>query len=132
MSLLQGSTFINKQYHRLGPHLWVVISDPTLNNNEVVIVNVTTWRDRAIFLNDASCILEAGEHPFIDKKSYVYYGEAKLTSESSIRKALVGGVLTVADDCTSELLGKILLGAAQSPHTPIKIIGVLREQGLIE
>jgi len=132
VSLLQGSTFINKQYGRRSPHLWIVISDPTFDSNSVVIVNVTSWRTRATFLNDTSCVINAGEHPFIDKKSYIYYRDAKVTSEDNIQNALAGGALSPDEDCSSELLGKILLGAAQSQHTPIKVIGILQEQGLID
>jgi len=134
VSLSQGSTFINEQYRGLSPHLWIVISDPSFDNNSVVIVNVTSWREQeqATILNDASCIIEAGEHPFIDKKSYIYYRNAKLTSGDALQNALAGGVLVADEDCSPQLLEKILLGAANSQHTPIKIIGILQKQGLIE
>lgn len=60
MPLLQGNTFINKPSRRLGSHLWIVLSDPEFDNSAIVLVNITTWRDRAIVLNDASCVVEAG------------------------------------------------------------------------
>jgi hypothetical protein len=132
VSLSQGSTFINKQYRGLSPHLWIVISDPSFDNNSIVIVNVTSWREHVTILNDASCIIETGEHPFIDKKSYIYYRDAKLTSGNALQNALVGGVLVADEDCSPQLLEKILLGAANSQHTPIKIIRILQKQGLIE
>ena len=132
MSLLQGSTFINKAYQNLSPHLWIVLSDPNLDNDRIVIVDITTWRDRAIFLNDASCIVEAGEHPFVKKKSYVFYREARITSQSDMEKCIAVGLMTPQEDCRPELLERVLVGASQSPQTPIKIIGVLEDQGLIE
>lgn len=58
MCLHLGSTFVNEQYRGLGPHLWIVISDPTQCPEKVVIVNLTTW-DGADF-PDNSCILDTG------------------------------------------------------------------------
>ena len=134
MSLSQGSTFINDQYGSLGPHLWIIISDPALDNTKVVIVNISSWRTQphVAFLNDKTCIVNDGDHPFIDKKSYVYYGYAMVTTEKSLQDGLTGGVLEPNEDCSPQLLEKILVGVTQSPHTPLKVLGILQEQGLID
>lgn len=132
MPLSQGGAFVNKSGPHLSTHLWIVLSDPNLDRNRVVIVNITSWRNDATPMNDSSCILEANEHPFIKHKSYVYYHYAIITTVNNIENGFTGGVLEPQDDCSSELLDKILLGASQSQHIPIKIIGVLQEQGLID
>lgn len=132
MPIAQGSAFENQQYGALGPHLWIIISDPSFDSNRVVIVNPTTWKDKAMQLNDKSCIIEGGDHPYINHKSFVFYKKAILTSEGHIQMAMDGGVLMVQDDCSPELLGKILRGAAESEFTPNEVKGVLQEQGLID
>ena len=50
-----GSTYM---WHS---HLWVVISLPD-EIGEVVVVNLTSHRDN----KDQSCVIEAGEHPFVN------------------------------------------------------------------
>jgi hypothetical protein len=72
------------------------------------------------------------DHPFVTRKSYVYYAGAKLVSEGNIQKWINGGVLIVKEPCTQNLLKRVLVGASQSRHIPMKIIDVLKTQGLIE
>ncbi len=132
MPLSQGSTFVNNPYPRLPSHLWVIISDPSQDKDRIVIVNVTTWRDKALILNDESCIIEKGEHSFIQQKSYVIYKEAIITSEDALQSGIDGGVLTPYEDCSTQLLGKILDGTMLSKHLSNEIIGILQEQELID
>jgi hypothetical protein len=132
VSLSQGSTFVNKQYCSLSPHLWVIISDPSQDKDRIVIINVSTWRNKALILNDESCILSTGEHSFIQEKSYVFYKEARITSESALQEGIEGGVLIPCDDCSAKLLEKILAGTMLSKFTPNGVIEVLQEQGLID
>lgn len=131
MPLEIGNSFVSKQTSLYPSHLWIIISHPSINPEQIVIVNITSWRDKAIVLNDSSCIINRGEHKFITKKSYVFYGEAQLVSTENLQNAIAGGVFTLQDDCTQSLLDKILAGAAQSPFTPNGIIEILRQQELI-
>jgi len=48
-------------------HTWVVLSDPALNPQKVLIVNFTSW-DR---LEDQACVLDLGDHPFIRDRTCV-------------------------------------------------------------
>jgi len=131
MPLEIGNSFVNKQAGLYLPHLWIIISHPSINPEQIAIVNITSWRDKAIGLNDSSCIVSKGEHKFVTKKSYIFYREAQLTSAEKLQTAIDGGVLVLQDNCTKDLLDKILAGAAQSPFTPIGIIEILRQQELI-
>jgi hypothetical protein len=55
-------------------HLWVVISKPGDNPDEVVIVNLTSHDSPD---KDASCILDAGDHPWIRHRTCVRYMDAR-------------------------------------------------------
>jgi hypothetical protein len=132
VSLSQGSTFVNNPSPRFPSHLWIIISDLTQDKDRVVIVNVSTWRDKALMLNDESCIIEKGEHSFIQKKSYIFYKEAKVTSENSLQNGLNGGALIPYEDCSIQLLERILAGTMQTTHLSNEIIGILQTQGLID
>lgn len=130
MPLEIGNTFV-KQAGTIPSHLYIIISDPSANPERVVVVNLTSWRKTAVGLNDASCIVNKGEHKFIKSKSYIYYRKAICASLENLQKAIDGGAITLRENCSDALLNKILEGAAKSQFTPIGIIGVLKEQELI-
>ncbi len=57
-----GDTFkIPQPETSLDTHLWVVISDPAADAENILIVNFTTSRADS----DKACILQPGEHPFV-------------------------------------------------------------------
>ena len=132
MSLQIGSTFLNIPSHNLKKHLWIIISHPKYNSQKVVIVNISSWKNTAVVLNDPSCIVNNGEHPYIDHKSYVFYKEALCSTMEKLQEGIAKGVLIQQDDCSTEFLDKILDGAASSKFTSIEILEVLQEQALID
>ena len=58
-----GDTFIDGMYH----HLWVVLSDPSVDADNVVIVNFTTHTVD----EESSCVVQRGEHAFVKHKTAV-------------------------------------------------------------
>lgn len=56
----------------LDSHLWIVLSDPTLDHF-VLLVNLTSYRPD----KDDACILDVGDHPFIRHPSCVNYAKVK-------------------------------------------------------
>ena len=131
MPLGIGITFVNKPTATLSSHLWIIISDTFGSPEKVVIVNLTTWRDRATELNDASCIVNIGDHRFVTGKSYISYFDAKCRETKALQEALNKGLITLDETCSDGLLVKILAGAAKSPFTPIKVLQALQDQELV-
>lgn len=121
----------NPEIGYVDDHLQVIISEPSLNSDKIVIVNITSWKECATGLNDGSCIVNAGEHPFITHKSYVYYRKAHCSTLRMLEDAFSQSLMEKREDCTKELLGKILDGAANSRFIPFEIIELLEEQSLI-
>ena len=109
-------------------HLWFVVSDPDINDEEIVIANVTTWYP----LKGNDCELFEGDHPFIDKKSVIYYADAQVLSIDDFRKYQKTGELVMYHTPASEeLLVRIREGAARSKRLPFWPKGVLSDQGFI-
>ena len=131
MPLEIGNTFVSKKTETIPSHFWIIISDPSANPEKVVVVNLTSWRKTAVGLNDASCIVNKGEHEFITSKSYIYYRKATCASLENLQKAIDGVVTTLRENCSDALLNKILEGAAKSEFTSNEVNKVLREQKLI-
>jgi hypothetical protein len=112
-------------------HLWVVISDPSLDvADPVVIVNLTTYREG---MTNPTCILRPGDHAFVRHPTSVCYEDALDVPNTALESA--------ADDCAVVLQGplqpsvleRIRRGAAEpSSRIPEACRQILLKQGLIE
>ena len=110
------------------PHPYFVISKLVRGN--VLVVNITD----AVLENgdnffDLTCILQHGEHPFVLKKSAVYYKKARRHEAHKIGHALANfpQVVRHGPDLDAKLLARIVEGARKSNHM---IDGLLEEFGL--
>lgn len=108
-------------------HLYVIISNPLKNPNEVVLVSLTTMDYGA----DESCIVSEGEHPRITHDSCIDYARARILSDADIDKAVANGSVRPVQDASPELLGKIWQGATETRHLPSRCDAILSQQGLI-
>lgn len=131
MHLGIGFTFINQETENLPSHLYFILSDPSADK-KVAIVNATSWKTRDESLNDKSCVLVPGDHPFIKHKSFVYYRKALCSPVEKIKLGLQNGVLVPHDSPSDELINRVILGSSKSPFTPNEVLGLLREQGLLD
>lgn len=106
-------------------HLYVVISRTSAP--EVVVVNLTTWNPLA----DQSCLLEAGDHPFVRHKSCIAFDYADVVPTDLLEKKLQNGDITPREPASRELMLKILDGAEKTRRMKIRCSDILRDQGLI-
>jgi hypothetical protein len=63
---------------------------------------------------DPACVLEAGEHPFIRHRSYIAYRHMRFDALPHIKQL----AWTRHEDCSHELLARIVEGIFQSRLTP--------------
>ena len=123
-----GDCFVNESAPRLPSHLWIIISDPSCDGENVLIVNVTD----ATKHHDDSCVLTAAEHDWLTKESCVAYQFAKVTSVSDLQKALSLGLLHPKTPVSAEVLQRVLLGAYESDELKGAHRELLRSQSLID
>lgn len=122
----EGHTFLLDRPD-LDDHLWVIISDPVLDYEHVVIVNLTTWREKG----DPTCIVEEGEHEWVKHTTCVNYRKAKVVRDKFLDACDAKGYVKWLGPVDNDLLGRIRAGAAESPFTPHKVSDILNEQGLL-
>jgi hypothetical protein len=134
MPLEIGNTFfVDERYTHIDPqHPWIIISRPSDNPKKIAIVNITSWKDRAFVLNDSSCIINPGEYPTIKHKSCVFYRKGNCTTLDKLEEGFRNSTIKQGENCSKELLMKILDGAAKSPFLPLEIRQILEQQGLID
>jgi hypothetical protein len=113
---------------RVDEHLWVVISHPGENADEVVIVNLTGFER----FKTVDCILELGDHPYITKKSCIAYEHSKCVRECDLDSFVQNGMLKPLESGDNGFLCKILEGANITDAMPNKCKRVLAQQNLID
>ncbi len=109
------------------PHLWVVISDPAKNPENVLFVNFST--DRGL---DPSCILHPGDHRFVRRRTCVVYRRARVERNADLDCLLASGRLVLDDPVSGKVLERIRQGAAVSEFMPLGSLRILIDQGLVE
>lgn len=118
-------------YFLAGLHYYFVLSDSSADPDNVVVVNMTTFRGFAS--EDRSCILEENEHPAIRHKSWVKYEKAEVVPLRMLNHRLKTNVITEVypDKCPPNVLQRIIAGAESSALTPNKILTILKSQNIL-
>lgn len=108
-------------------HLFIVLSDPHIDPENVVIVNMTT--DREI---DQSCVLLPGDHPFVTHRTSIRYDKARIEAARVLEKLISSGNITRQEPLFGDVLERVRQGAAISDNIPFGCKQILIDQGLIE
>lgn len=105
-----GDTFYLRGPENPRPHLWIVLSDPGIDPDRVLIVNLTS--DSAT--TDRTCILNDGDHPCISHPTCVNYPKARILTDEQLEKARSIGALDLQEALSAAVLMRIQQSAADS------------------
>jgi hypothetical protein len=108
-------------------HLWVIISDPEQDADEVLLVSVTEYHPK----KDTACILNPGDHPFIHKTSCVAYDLANAPSLETLLQAKDNGDLVPNDPMPPDVLQRIRKQSSLSTKMAPDHWDILERQGLV-
>jgi hypothetical protein len=109
-----GNTFLIE-------HLWIVVSLPTAEGH-VALVSFTTRR----WNSDASCVVQAGEHPWVKHETVVEYEKARVFDLPTQQKVLANKMLRPQADVSRSLLQRIQLGALSSDLAAQKVQALIK------
>jgi hypothetical protein len=113
----------------LDGHLCVILSDPTRDPNNVLIVAVTTWEN----YKDDSCMLDTGDHPFITHLSCIAYDILPHpVSLEKLETLLTKHIIKKRQPLDAHVLEKVLAGARDTRFLPNLFHKVMLEQNLID
>jgi hypothetical protein len=119
-----GDTFLLSPPYN---HLYVVCSEPTLDAEHIVLVNFTTFAQE----EESCCIIDAGEHPFITRKSCIRYKDARIAAAAALKKLEDLGQMSRHEPVSSNLLTRIRKGASESDFFPEGCRSILEAQSLL-
>jgi hypothetical protein len=111
-------------------HLYVIVSDPEQNAEEVYLVMVSSHETH----KDETCILEAGDHLRITHRSVVVYQRppAVITSVSRLKSQVENKSIVTQPPVSESVLTKIRQGCTKSDFVPPRIETLLFKQGLLQ
>ena len=127
MSFSAGDTFVNQSAPHTPTHLWAVISDIQQSVDEIVIVNFTSWRQD----KDESCLLDKGDHPHIQHKTYISYRDAHVVTLAKLEELESQSLITRKETLDSDILTRVREGAMVSPFAKLKIRKIMEDQNLV-
>ena len=106
----------------------MVLSDPALNANQVLIVSLTTWGKD----DDPACVLNVGDHSFVRQKSFIKYSHAKVVTSNQLDEFLARGQIHVQAQLSAGVLKRARDGAAESRFMALGHANILIDQGLFD
>ncbi len=96
-------------------HLYVVVIIVN-NNDEAILVNITTKKENS----DISCILNIGDHDFIDRESVINYKEAIKPKIEFLKANIQNNKIFPHKPVSADLLKRIQDGAVNSKHMKLQ------------
>lgn len=119
-----GAAVILSGHPVAASHLWLVLTDPDPETEQVVAVMAVTARHHT----DKTVTLSAGEHPFINNDSSLDYGGTKRFQVSKLKAALRSSRCKLAENMSATLLAKVRAGLMASSRTPHHMIDYCRQR----
>lgn len=106
-----GDSFL-MEYPRGGPkHLFFVISK--MEPDKVLLASVSTIREGLVC--DSSCVLRAGDHPFIKHDSCIVYANLVYALDEYIEKQISQGICRAQPAASPGLISRIRQSGLSSP-----------------
>lgn len=112
-----GDSFMLPKPGQETEHLWVLITNPDPATHEAIMVNVTTQRPHS----DTTTILNAGDHPFVQKPSVIFFADARMVDTRLLDAAVRRGAYNAHAAFQTRVILKIQSGLLASMFTPKKI-----------
>lgn len=100
-------------------HLCIIINnpfrDPEDGIEKVIVVACCTFDGKQG--NDDTCLLDIGDHPFISRRSFVYYRRAKLAAVQTLREDYANGCFKILEDLQEDIMLRIEEGIRYHEQT---------------
>jgi hypothetical protein len=119
--LKAGDTFILTS---LDHHLRIIVSDPQIDPDQIVIVNMTECDKDG----DCSCQISIGDHPFVTKRSVISYRDGSIVTLKKLHEISKKGLIKHGQPVSDKLLDRIRQGAFSSDFLPENCRRILEEQ----
>jgi hypothetical protein len=122
-----GDTFTLKD-KSVDRHLWVIASDPAVDEERVLFVSMTSYD----VTKEKVCLLDVGDHPFITHRTCIAYDFAKVAPLKALVALRDQGHLSMNQPVSTELLERIRQGNSLSRRINVEHVLLMIDQGLLD
>lgn len=109
------------------PHLWIVMNDGCSAGQCLVIMISTIYASRP---HDPACVLDVGDHDFLDHPSYAVYRLAETPTVARVQALLARGYYKPKEDFPAATFARIAKGIFASDETRRRIVTYAETVGL--
>lgn len=109
------------------PHLWAIMNDEC-SAGLCLTIMITSIRAGKYY--DPACVLNAGDHSFIQHPSYLLYRMAETLPANRISRLVSKNYYITKDDFDSVVFARIAEGIRKSEDTPLRIVRYANENGI--
>lgn len=116
----KASLLIPAQTSQHSPHLYILLTDAFQYADEGksykanIITSISTLTKRS----DKTCLLYAGDHPFIRHDSFVAYYTTRIQSTDILVEGVEKGIFIAKPPFNDDIMARIAKGLTESPQTP--------------
>lgn len=96
-------------------HLFIVLTNPCDGGFHLLVSVSSVKSGRA---HDSTCLLKPGEHPFIERQSYVFYARPRQLGHTGIMRCVASGLYVLKELCAENMLERVRNGVGLSAMTP--------------
>jgi hypothetical protein len=119
-----GDTFLLSGGRVPTPHLWVILWGPAGAADAFLAVFLTTLRPHS----DRSCILAAGDHPFVRHDTAVAYRDVQRFTEERLQQLIADGLAKPRQRVDEAILERLRAGFFASAHTPNAMVAIAQAE----
>lgn len=94
-------------------HLFVLLTDP---NAEGKVLLATFSSVKPGLFYDPTCLVQAGEHPFVTRPTWVNYAHCRIEEAAKLVNGINAGFFFAREIADQALLARICKGLFDSPH----------------
>ncbi|MBF0136544.1 MAG: hypothetical protein H7833_20715 [Magnetococcus sp. DMHC-1] len=108
-------------------HLFIVLTDPFdsgFGKKYVLLVSVSSIKNKIPY--DKTCILNPGDHSFIKRRSFIYYGRSRIEDAMELIDGVKDNKLIPCEPLEQNIFSSVCEGVYNSPQTPRGIIEFYR------
>jgi hypothetical protein len=121
-----GTAFVLKD-KAVDDHLWIVLSDPELDAEQVLIVSITSLTP----VKEQTCLVVPEDHSWVRRASCVAYNFARVVSLETLYRFKDAGMLELQDAISPQLLSRIRERSVESTGLKVDHFDILVAQGLV-
>ncbi|MEK6664015.1 MAG: hypothetical protein AABY73_09150 [Pseudomonadota bacterium] len=105
-------------------HFFILLTDPIavpdIAAKQVLLVGIATRNPN--FQHDPTCILYPGDHPFINRESYVNYRLARIEDADKLAAGVKNGIFVPQGTIDTAIFARVCQGLLNSRHTTPKVL----------